>query len=103
MKELKDLFQKIEKDKEDLKLEVQKIFTKIRNNINDREDKLLLDIDNLFNDKFINDELINKGEKLPKKIKSSLEKGKSINKEWNNNNLNLYIYDCINIENILKL
>jgi len=103
MKELKDLFQKIEKDKEDLKLEVQKIFTKIRNNINDREDKLLLDIDNLFNNKFINDELINKGEKLPKKIKSSLEKGKSINKEWNNNNLNLYIYDCINIENILKL
>ena len=74
MKELKEIFKKIEKDKEELKLEVQKIFTKIRNNINDREDKLLLDIDNLFNDKFINDDIINKGEKLPKKINSSLEK-----------------------------
>jgi len=103
MKELKELFQKIEKDKEKLKLEVQKIFTKIRNTINDREDKLLLDIDHLFNDKFINDELINKGEKLPKNIKSSLEKGKSINKEWNNNNLNSYINDCINIENNIKI
>ena len=81
MKDLKELFQKIEKDKENLKLEVQKIFTNIRNAINDREDKLLLDIDNIFNDKFINNELINKGEKLLKKIKSSLEKVKSINKE----------------------
>ena len=103
MKELKEIFKKIEKDKEELKLEVQKIFTKIRNNINDREDKLLLDIDNLFNDKFINDDIINKGEKLPKKINSSLEKGKLINKEWDNNNLNLYIYDCINIENNIKI
>ena len=103
MKELKELFQKTEKDKENLKLEVQKIFTKIRNAINDREDKLLLDIDNLFNKKYINNELINKGEKLPKKIKSSLEKGKIINKEWNNNNLNSNIYDCINIENNIKI
>ena len=46
MKELKELFQKI--DKENLKLEVQKILTNIRNAINDREDKLLLDIDNLL-------------------------------------------------------
>jgi len=103
IKELKELFQKIEKDKENLKLEVQKIFTSIRNAINEREDKLLLDIDNLFNDKFINNELIDKGEKLPKKIKSSLEKGKSINKEWDNNNLNSYLYDCINIENNIKI
>ena len=103
MKDLKELFQKIEKDKENLKLEVQKIFTNIRNAINVREDKLLLDIDNIFNDKFINNELINKGEKLHKKIKSSLEKGKSINKEWNNNNLNSYIYDCINIENNINI
>ena len=95
MKELKEIFKKIEKGKEELKLEVQKIFTKIRNAINDREDELLLEIDNIFNNKFINDEIINKGEKLPKQIKLSLEKGKSINKEWDNNNLNSYIYDCI--------
>ena len=103
IKELKEIFEKIEKDKEELKLEVQKIFTKIRNTINDREDKLLLDIDNLFNDKFINDDIINKSEKLPKRIKLSLEKGKLINKEWDNYNLNSYIYDCINIENNIKI
>ena len=103
IKELKEIIKKIEKDKEELKLEVQKIFTKIRNTINEREDKLLLDIDNIYNDKFINDDIINNGQKLPKKIKLSLEKGKQINKEWDNNNLNSYLYDCINIENNIKI
>ena len=103
MKELKEIIQKVEKDKEELKLEVQKIFTKIRNAINDREDELLIKIDHLFNDIFVNDDIINNGQKLPKKIKLSLEKGKLINKEWDNNNLNSYLYDCINIENNIKI
>ena len=103
LKDLGNLFDKIEKDKEELKLEVQKIFTKIRKALNDREDKLLLDIDNIYNNKFMNEDIINKGEKLPKKIKLSLEKGKLINKEWDNNNLNSYINDCINIENNIKI
>ena len=103
MKELKEIFIKIEKDKEELKLEIQKIFTKIRNAINDREDELLIEVDNFYLDKFINDDIIKKGEKLPKRIKLSLEKGKSINKEWDNDNLSSYIYDCINIENNIKI
>ena len=45
---LKDIFDKIEKDKEDLKLKVQNIFTKIRNVLNDWENQLLLDIDNIY-------------------------------------------------------
>ena len=65
IKELKEMFQKIEKDKENIKLEVQKIFTKIRTVINEREDEILLEIDNVFNDKFISEEIIKKGEKLP--------------------------------------
>jgi len=36
---------------------------------------------------------------LPNQIKISLEKGKLIDKEWDNNNLFSYINDCINIEN----
>ena len=103
IKELKEIIQNIEKNKEELKLELQKIFTKIRNAINDREDELLLNIDNLYSNKFINDEIINKSEKLPKIIKLSLEKGKLINKEWDNNNLNSYIYDCINLENNIEI
>ena len=104
LNELKDIFKKIEKDEEELKLEVQKIFTKIRNTINEREDELLLDISNLYNEKKnLNEDIINKQEKLPKTIKLSLEKGNSINKEWNDDNLNLYINDCIIIENNIKI
>ena len=42
---------------------------------------------------------IKKGEKLPNKIKVSLDKGKQIDKEWDNDNLYSYINDCVNIEN----
>ncbi len=50
-KELKTLYEKINENKEELKLKIQKIFTKIRNTLNDREDELLSDIDNKFNEK----------------------------------------------------
>jgi len=102
MKELKDIFLNIEKDKEKLKIDIQKIFTRIRNAVNEREDKLLLEIDDLYNTKFFNEDIIKNGEKLPKQIKLSLEKGKLIDKEWDNNNLYSYINDCINIENHIK-
>ena len=88
---LKDIFDKIEKDKEDLKLKVQNIFTKIRNVLNERENQLLLDIDNIYNNKYFNEDIIKKGEKLPKQIKLSLEKGKLIDKEWDNDNLCSFI------------
>ena len=47
----------------------------------------------------INEDVIRQSKKLPNKIKISLEKGKSINKEWNKNILSCYINDWINIEN----
>ena len=99
---LKDIFDKIEKDKDDLKLNVQNIFTKIRNILNEREEQLLLEIDNMFNNKYFDEVIIKKGEKLPKQIKLSLDKGKLIDKEWDNNNLYSYINDCIKIENNFK-
>ena len=102
MKSLKNIFESIEKDKEDLKLEIQNIFTKIRTILNEREDALLLEIDKLFNEKYFDENIIRKGEKLPKKIKSSLEKGKLIDKDWDNNNLISCINDCINIEKNIK-
>ena len=101
-KEIKEIFEKVEKNKEELKLKVQKAFTKIRTTLNEREDKLLAEIDDLYNKRYFNEDIINKGEKLPKKIKVSLEKGKKIDKEWDNENLISYINDCINIENNIK-
>ena len=99
MKQLKEFFEKIEKDKEDLKIKIQNIFTKIRNALNDREIQLLLEIDNIYNNKYFDENIIKKGEKLPKQIKLSLEKGKLIDKEWDNNNL----YSYINIENNIRI
>ena len=83
-------------------MKIQSIFTKLRNALNEKEDKLLLDIDEYYNNIYFKEDLIKKCEKLPNKIKKSIEKGKIIDKEWNDNNLNSLINDCINIENNIK-
>ena len=103
IKELKAVFEKINESKEQLKLNIQKVFTKIRNAINEREDELLKEVDNQYNNIFCNEDIIREGEKLPDKIKMSIEKGKAINNEWNDNKkLVQLIYDCINIEDNIK-
>ena len=106
IKDLKNIFEKIEKNKEDLKLEIQKIFTKIRSTLNEREDQLLTEIDNKFDELYFNEKFIKNSEKLPKKVKASLENGKLTENDWeeNNNNLNYLINNCINIErNLLDI
>ena len=94
------------KNKEELKLNIQQIFIKIRNEINNREDQLLIEVDQKFETLFFKQDFIKESEKLPIKIKDALEKGKIINtrqKENNNkNNLSSFINDCINIENVVK-
>ena len=97
--ELKKLFDKINKNKEELKLKIQKIFTNIRNSLNNREDELLNEVDKEYCNLYGNENIIRIGEKLPEKIKNSLEKGKLIENEWNDNKLSSIINDCINIEN----
>ena len=42
--ELIILFENVNKSKEELKLKIQNIFTKIRNILNNREDELLLEV-----------------------------------------------------------
>ena len=58
IEELKELFEKISENKENIKTEIQKTFTNIRNAINDREDQLLQDIDKLFDNIFFNEKII---------------------------------------------
>ena len=77
--ELKIIFEKINEKKESLKLKIQKVFTEIRNCLNQREDQLLLEVDNQYNKLFIDDELIKKNKNLPNKIKKSIDKGNLIN------------------------
>ena len=103
IKELKELFEKINENKEELKLKIQKIFTKIRNELNNREDELLLKIDKEYNNTFCNETIIKECEQLPNKIKMALDRGKAIDKDWNDNNkLNSLINDCLTIENKIK-
>ena len=101
--ELKTIYEKINEAKENIKAKVQKIFTKIRNEINDREDKLFLEIDKKFQELFFNEEFVKESEKLPNLVKLSLEKGKIKESVWKDKNkLNKLINDCINIENTVK-
>ena len=55
---LKILFENMNNEKENLKLKIQKIFTKLRSDLNNREDELLLEIDKK-NESFISDDIIN--------------------------------------------
>ena len=99
IQELKNIFEKINNNKEALKINIQKTFTKIRTVLNEREDELLSEVDNQYNDIFCSEDILREGEKFPEKIKISLEKCKSINNEWDDNNkLGQLITNCINIE-----
>ena len=105
IEELKKIYEKINENKEEIKMNISKIFTNIRNAINEREDELLLNIDNIFNELYFNEEFIKKAEKLPNDIKINLEKGKKIEIEWNKNSeqLKLFINNCINERTYKKI
>ena len=100
--EIKMMIDNCNKSKEKLIISVQEAFTKLRNNLNKREDELLLEIDKKYKDIISDEKMEKQSEKLPKKIKELIEKGKLIEKEWNNNSLNSIINDCISIENNIK-
>ena len=87
-----------------MKIQIQKIFTKIRTEINNREDQLLSKIDKKFDNSFIKEVNIKQYEKLPKQIQKLLEEINSVDKEWDIKNLNYSLNCCSNIEtNIDKI
>ena len=99
--DLKKILEEIDKNKEIVKEEIQKIFTKIRNELNNREDELLIEIDQIFEKKFNYENVDNilKDKIYLEKIKIFIEKGKITEKEWEKNkNKIILINDCINIE-----
>ena len=67
-------FDKINENKEALKINIQKIFKKLRNSINNREETLLKEIDEKFDDLFLKKNIIKESNKLQNKVKNSLEK-----------------------------
>ena len=82
---LKIMFEQMNKNKENLKMEIQQLFTKIRNELNNREEKLLFEVDKIYEDTFFKEELIKKSEKMPNTVKLSIEEGKKLEKGYNEN------------------
>ena len=96
---LKLIHDKIEENKEQFISDVQKIFTKIRNALNEREDELLLIINDKYKNFDLGDEIIKENEKLPNQIKLILDNSKKNDNKWNNNEeLNIEINECLEIE-----
>ena len=60
IKELNKIIKNVNENKEELKLKISKIFTQIRNTINQREDELLLEVNNQFKKLYVDGEFINK-------------------------------------------
>ena len=56
--DLKTIYKNINKNKEDIKIKIQKLFTKIRNILNKREDHLLLKVNQLFENFYFNKDII---------------------------------------------
>ena len=59
-----------------------------------------MEVDKKFDDLFFKEDILKESEKLPNKVKMSLEKIKEIDKE--KSKLNSFVNDCINIENNIK-
>ena len=103
IKQIKQIFEENNKSKEKLKKEVQKIFTKIRNIINEREDNIFLAIDKKYEELYFKESFVNEIEQLPKSVNDALEKSEIKENEWNDDvKLNYIINNCINIENRIK-
>ena len=102
IEDLKNIFEKINKSKEELKTQIQNVFTKIRNELNNKEDKLLTEVDEKFDNLYCNENIVKNSEKLPEKIKDLLKKAENANKEYDDNKIDSFINLCINIENSIK-
>ena len=102
--EPKELFKKIEINKEQLKKIIKITFDVMRSTLKSREEKLLSEVDEKCSLQHQGDLIKeSENEKLLDKIKKSLEKGKILDKNWNDSNkLNSLINECITIENSLK-
>ena len=100
--EFKKTYEEINNRSEELKMKIQKIFTNIRNEINKREDELLLEVDKKIGSFFLNKDYFKNIDKIPNQVKISLENGKILENNWNEKYLNESLYNCLNIENMIK-
>ena len=103
-KDIKEKYEKINENKEQLKLKIQKIFTNIRNILNNREDELLLNVDKEYDNLYFKGDFMKDIEKLPNKIKISLDKYKNfIENKLKDEKIIKEIKECLEIENNINI
>ena len=101
--QLKALYEQINKQKEEIILDIQKYFTKLRSALNEREDKLIEEVEQKFKNLFFDDDIVKECDKLPNNIKKCLDSGKEIKDKWNKENELSYVINCcIEFENNLN-
>ena len=101
------LFQKLNQNKEKIIVKNQEIFKKLRNTLNNRENELLSEIEKICDNLIFNEKNVKENENLISSVNISLQKGKELFNEWNNNlnkdnKLSKIINDCIILENNIK-
>ena len=107
LKEMENIYEKINEKKENIKINVMNIFTEIRNALNNREDELLKEIDKRFDDIYFNDNIIKENKKIENDIKIFLKQNKNIKSKFMDinsflNDMNILNINCENIENKIK-
>ena len=83
LNDLKKAIQEIDDRKEEVKKDILQIFTGIRDELNKREDQLLKEVDQIYENKFNSKNIDNiiKDKKFSEKIKIYLDKGKIAEKD----------------------
>ena len=106
--EMKNIIDNFGEKKNEIKMKIQQSFIKIRTELNNKEDQLLSELDNFFDNTFFKEDIMEEIEKLPDKIKSALEldNEKDNNDSIENNkkevNIISLIKDCLSVENYIK-
>ena len=71
--------------------------------MNEREDKLIEEVEQKFKNSFFDDNIVKECDKLPNNIKKCLDNGKDIKDKWNKENELPYVINCcIEFENNLN-
>ena len=100
--QLELVFKKMNERKETIKGKIQNVFTKLKSELNDREEELLQETDEICNKIYCTESIVEEGKQLPAKTKFLLEKAQDINKVYDKDNSSLFINGCINVENNIK-